>query len=47
MAIELIIDHGVRRTIPRAWTIVVLALASWGVVSILALLAWALIAALG
>jgi len=42
MAIDYVAGNGRRRPVPRGWIIVVLALAAWGLFSIIALGAWAL-----
>jgi hypothetical protein len=42
MSIEFVDQSGARIRIPRGWVIVTLALASWGVVSIIAVALWGL-----
>lgn len=43
MAIEYVDQEGHRITVPRGWIVLTLALAAWGVVSIVGLSIWGLI----
>jgi hypothetical protein len=42
VAVELISDGGARRTIPRGWVLLTLALAAWGLVALVGVAAWGL-----